>query len=146
MTSRIVVLCSLSLVLLCVDGCVGPWAARQSGAPVATMANTVVVMDRDMRSWQPFATVFGDAVTVDRNTGTKTVDGRLLAHIELKNNRNRDLHLQIQTVFRDGQGAQLSDQSNWEYIIIPRQSTHLYSCTSMQKSAATYQVRIRKSG
>jgi len=146
MRNLLLFLCIVVFMFLGMYGCVGPWPMRQLVTNASTTPNSVVVMDRNMKSCQLFTVIFGADVTVERDTGTKTDDGRLLVQVEFKNNMDRDLHLQIQTTFRDRQGLLLSDESNWEYVIIPRQSTYLYSCASMRKDAETYQVRVRRSG
>lgn len=141
MIKRIIFISCLSMFLLC--GCAGPWVARNSQEHMTV--DDVVVMDKSLRSWRPFTDVFGASVTVDRKKGTTKDDGRLHLQVELKNNRGDDLHFQIQTIFKDAQGFMLSDQSNWEHVIIPRQSSYRYSCTSMSKLAKHYLVRVRRS-
>ena len=136
-----------SLILICLCGCIGPWSLHRTSDYIAAteLKNTVVVMDNSLNSYRPFFDVFGQTVTVDKENMTAKDDGRLAVHVELKNNRSTDLHLQIQTVFKDVKGLMLPDESNWEYIIIPRLSSYLYTCTSMNKNARQYLVRVRES-
>ena len=137
---------AFALCIFTLTGCRGPWVARNSRQNMpADALNAVVVMDAGLRSWRPFVDMFGAALTVDRNIMHAMEGGGIEVSVEFKNNRSADQHFQVQTVFRDGEGVMLSDQSNWEHIIIPRRSSYLYRCRSMSKEARNYNVRVRKS-
>ncbi len=73
-----------------------------------------------------------------------TEDNRLKVYCEIRNMKKELLRLQIQTIFRDGKGFQVGDDTNWELILIPQYSTYAYKTTAFNNKAKDYTIRIRK--
>lgn len=73
-----------------------------------------------------------------------TEDQRLKVYCEIRNMKDDLLRLQIQTVFRDEQGFQIGDDTNWELILIAGYTTYAYTTTAFSPKAKDYTIRIRK--
>lgn len=73
-----------------------------------------------------------------------TEDKRLKVYCEIRNMKDELLRLQVQTVFRDEQGFQIGDDTNWELILIPQYSTYTYKTTAFNPKVKDYTIRIRK--
>ena len=73
-----------------------------------------------------------------------TEDKRLKVYCEIRNMKDEMLRLQIQTVFRDEQGFQIGDDTNWELILIPGYVTYTYKTAAFSPKAKDYTIRIRK--
>jgi uncharacterized protein YcfL len=73
-----------------------------------------------------------------------TEDKRLKVYCEIRNMKDEMLRLQIQTVFRDEQGFQVGDDTNWELILIPGYATYAYKTAAFNPKAKDYTIRIRK--
>jgi len=73
-----------------------------------------------------------------------TEDKRLKVYCEIRNMKDETLKVQIQTVFRDDQGFQIGDDTNWELVLIPAYTTYAYKMTAFSSKAKDYTIRIRK--
>jgi uncharacterized protein YcfL len=73
-----------------------------------------------------------------------TEDQRLKVYCEIRNMKEKLLRLQIQTVFRDEQGFQIGDDTNWELVLVPGNATYAYTTTAFSTKAKDYTIRIRK--
>lgn len=99
----------------------------------------VVILDKDLDNQ------FSSKRVVILNQGTDwTEDKRLKVYCEIRNMKNEMLRLQIQTVFRDEQGFQVGDDTNWELVLIPGYVTYAYRTTAFNPKAKDYTIRIRK--
>jgi hypothetical protein len=124
--------------------CVGPWGMKAVPADAGIYSlDSVVVMDNRATDWRPLSYVTGARAEAGRVRG-EVVDGsgNLRVSAELKNNRASAVTLQVQTVFYDGERFPTGDETNWEHIVVPRRSIHLYTTSSM-KPAQHFQVRVR---
>lgn len=100
----------------------------------------VVVLDKDLDNQ------FSSKRIVILNQRTEwTEDKRLKVYCEIRNMKNEMLRLQMQTVFRDEQGFQVGDDTNWELILIPGYVTYAYKTAAFSTKAKDYTIRIRKS-
>ena len=99
----------------------------------------VVILDKDLDNQ------FSSKRVVILSQKTElTEDNRLKVYCEIRNMKNEMLRLQIQTVFRDEQGFQLGDDTNWELILIPSYTTYAYKTAAFNPKAKDYTIRIRK--
>ena len=99
----------------------------------------VVVLDKDLDNQ------FSSKRIVILNQVTQlTEDKRLKVYCEIRNMKNEMLRLQIQTVFRDEQGSQIGDDTNWELVLIPGYGTYAYNTAAFNPNAKDYTIRIRK--
>lgn len=73
-----------------------------------------------------------------------TEDQRLKVYCEIRNMKDEMLRLQIQTIFRDEQGSQIGDDTNWELVLVPGYTTYAYKTTAFNPKAKDYTIRIRK--
>lgn len=71
-------------------------------------------------------------------------DGRLEVRVELANRSRKDLPVQIQTVFRDGEGMLMSDSTAFEVVVLPAGGSKLYEVKSLQPGPASHLVQVRK--
>jgi len=73
-----------------------------------------------------------------------TEDNRLKVYCEIRNMKEQMLRVQIQTIFRDEQGFQIGDDTNWELVLIPGYATYAYKTAAFNPKAKDYTIRIRK--
>lgn len=134
--------CTIMLVLL--TGCIGPWEPKDiSKYSNIYRYDTVLIMDNKIEDWRPISYITGARIEVGRTwIKPATKDHNITVSAELKNNRGKPLTVQVQTLFFDENKYPTSDETNWKHIIIPRQSVHLYTATSI-KPAKHYQIRVR---
>lgn len=98
----------------------------------------VVILDKQLDN--QFAT---KRVVILAKKTDLTEDGRLKVYCEIRNMKDDLLRLQVQTIFRDEQGFQIGDDSNWELVLIPGYSTTAYKMTAFTDKAKDYTIRIR---
>lgn len=70
-------------------------------------------------------------------------DGRLAVYANLQNMENEELHILIQTDFKDQDGISTGDTTNWEHILIPGYSTRTYKQISLNNRAYKYTIRVK---
>lgn len=71
-------------------------------------------------------------------------DGRLQVGCQLRNKERRRIQVQVQCVFKDGQGFSTGDETPWENLILTENATETVRFTSMNNQAASYLVRVRQ--
>ncbi|MCK5581971.1 MAG: hypothetical protein KAJ18_11945 [Candidatus Omnitrophica bacterium] len=127
-----------------VTGCAGPWKTKKlSKNSNIYMYDTVLIMDNKSHDWRPFSYIDGAQIEAGRTrVETVTKDHNITVSAELKNNRSNPLTVQVQTVFFDEDKYPTGDETNWKFFVIPRQSVHFYTVTSI-KPAQHYQIRVR---
>ena len=139
--SKFLFVSNFIVVILLLNGCAAgpyhtiPYDLKQD----KERSLKVVVLDKDLDNQ------FSSKRIVILNQRTEwTEDGRLKAYCEIRNMKNELLRLQIQTVFRDEQGFQVGDDTNWELILIPGYVTYAYKTVAFNPKAKDYTIRIRK--
>ncbi|MBL7071732.1 MAG: hypothetical protein ISS26_06155 [Candidatus Omnitrophica bacterium] len=93
---------------------------------------TVIMLDKKIRKF---------LYVVDQSE-SKTEDGRLAVSAKFINKTNGKLEAQVQTVFKDENGN-MSDQTNWELILVPSGSHYYYKAASLNTKAKTYTIKCR---
>lgn len=129
------------VVIFLLNGCAaGPYHAIPYDIKQDKERNLkVVILDKDLDNQ------FSSKRVVILSQKTEwTEDNRLKVYCEIRNMKDEMLRLQIQTVFRDEQGFQLGDDTNWELILIPRYTTYAYKTAAFNPKAKDYTIRIRK--
>lgn len=123
------------------NGCAaGPYHAIPYNAHEDKERNLkVVILDKDLDNQFSSKRVVILAQKTDW-----TEDKRLKVYCEIRNMKDELLRLQVQTVFRDEQGFQIGDDTNWELILIPQYSTYAYKTTAFNPKVKDYTIRIRK--
>jgi hypothetical protein len=70
-------------------------------------------------------------------------DGRLDVVLELANLSALDVEVQVQTVFRDGQGQLLSDETGWQMMVLPGNGSSRYEVRSLSTDAESFVVQVK---
>ncbi len=70
-------------------------------------------------------------------------DDRLEVVLELANLSSLDLEIQVQTVFRDGDGRLISDETNWRMLVLPGSGSARYEVRSLSAEAESFVVQVR---
>lgn len=82
-------------------------------------------------------------VAVQNKVVEKTDDGRLKLRIELANLSSLDLSVQVQTLYRDGEGMLTGDATPFEMIVLPGNGSKLYETAALKPSAESFTVQIK---
>ena len=117
------------------SGCHGPYQAKSSKEEALEHTESIVLMDKDLRKW----------LRIDRQKASYNENGRLMAYCEMRNRAEKNLVIQVQTIFKDERGLALDDMTNWETIVIPKNSIHYYKTTALTQEARKYGIRIKLS-
>ncbi len=113
----------------------GPYAAKgyKPGTTSYEHTEKIIFADRTLAS----------NVKVVTLRSFRQEDGRLKAYTELENQTAKNLYIQVQTQFRDVQGALTKDVTNWRTIVMPPNSVTSYEASSMNDDAADFVVRVK---
>jgi hypothetical protein len=72
-----------------------------------------------------------------------TEDGRLTVKAKLFNTLPGDTRVQLQTIFKGGDGFPTGDETNWELIVIPHNAYYYYEAKAMNTKGTKYVTRCR---
>jgi uncharacterized protein YcfL len=95
--------------------------------------NTTVIMDEEISKM----------IAVDEQHAERTPQGKLKSLSNVRNRTNKDLNIQVQTVFRDEGGFSIGDDTSWDTLVLTANETRTVSATSTTRKAARFTVRIR---
>jgi len=84
-----------------------------------------------------------NVVRVVRVDTERLQTGLLKVFVTLRNTKKENLWADIRTTFLDSKGHVL-EQTNWEPVLLSARTVSEYTCTSLGKQAADYQIIIRK--
>ncbi len=120
----------------------GPLGCRTEGAfkPINTTKydyenhELFVLMDR---STQRSVTVAGLQETVKE-------DGRLEVVANVRNRKNRRLHLEISCVFKNEAGFSTGDETPWNSLILTEAEQKSVTFVSSNNTAKRYTIRVRQ--
>ncbi|MBF0217780.1 MAG: hypothetical protein HQL30_12405 [Candidatus Omnitrophica bacterium] len=76
------------------------------------------------------------------DSSSRTEDGRLTVSSKFINKTKGKLEVQIQTVFKDENG-EMTDQTNWELVLVPSGSYYYYKAASLNSKAKDYTIKCR---
>lgn len=143
--ARWVLAAVITAVMLALANCQSPRPLAVTGhyytKPVEHYPNiNIVAVD-----WGLTGIWHGDVQVADQWTEW-TPDGRLRIVVEFENRTRESLPLQVQTAFKDGQDRFLRDETAWENIVLPRNSTYRYEATAFDSQAEKAHVRVRRQG
>jgi len=132
---------NFSIVIFVLSGCAtGPYHNIPYDVKQDKERNLkVVILDKDLDNQFSSKRIAILAQKIDL-----TEDKRLKVYCEIRNMKDEMLRVQIQTIFRDEQGFQIGDDTNWELILIPGYATHAYKTAAFSPKAKDYTIRIRK--
>jgi hypothetical protein len=92
-----------------------------------------VLLDKDLKGKLSF-----------HNPVSRRVDnGRLEVTVDVRNRTRKPVVLALSTVFRDGEGVALNDESGWQPVFLGPAQTQTYRVTSITEQAAYFTVRAR---
>ncbi|MDP8292744.1 MAG: hypothetical protein P9M04_02910 [Candidatus Orphnella occulta] len=78
---------------------------------------------------------------VDKST-SRTDDNRVIARAKFLNKTKDTLRVQLQTIFKN-EGGSMTDETNWEFVLIPSNGYHYYESKSLNSKAEKYTIRCR---
>ena len=118
-------------------GCQGPWKAERPKAEwkVKEHHSSVVVMSKKLHD---------EVVRITGEHSERLPDGRLKIAVEIQNKSNKKHVIQVMTVFKDRDGREIGDQTNWEHIVLDPRAITTYTATSFKNAADRYTVRIER--
>jgi hypothetical protein len=114
---------------------VGCW---RGPAPVQTfpgVARGVDVVALDDAAWQ--------LVAVQSRSVSTNPDGRMTIKLELANLSALDVDIQVQALFRDGQGMPVAENPPFEMIVLPGGGSRLYEVRSLQPGSSSFTIQIQ---
>jgi uncharacterized protein YcfL len=71
-------------------------------------------------------------------------DGRLEASAIVQNRENRRLQVQVQCLFKDGNGYSTGDETPWQTLILTENGMETVTFQSMNDKARNFTVRVRE--
>lgn len=93
---------------------------------------TLVMLGREIREY---------LYIVDQSK-SRSEDGRLMVNARFMNKTKGTLEVQIQTLFKDANGN-ITDQTNWELILVPSKSYYYYEAKSLNDRAEKYTIKCK---
>ena len=125
---------AVAVTLTMIAGCL----SRAKKVDSTNQLDTETVVMKDM------------AVTTNckvKNEWTEMVNGRLKAHIILRNERNATLQIEIKTIFMDKNGIPLkSNMDTWAPVMIGSNEDYHFSKLCIAEGAVSYQFLIKTAG
>ena len=122
---------ALLLALLVACGWRGP-TAIQTWSHLEPVPNVIAL---DEAAWR--------LVSLSDIQVKRSDDGRLDVVLELANLSDKQLEVQVQTVFRDAQGGLISDETNWRMVVLPGSGSTRYEVRSLSTEAASFVVHVK---
>ena len=107
-------------------------------APLQTprgVDETSSVLAMDKAAWQ--------LVALNQVQAEREADGRLRVVLELANLSSLELAVQVQTVFRDKEGALYGDETNWQMVVLPGSANYRYDVVSLRPDADSFKVQLK---
>lgn len=74
---------------------------------------------------------------------SRVADGRLNVKLELANLSDKDLPVQIQTLYRNKAGMLSGESTPFEMVVLPGNGSKLYETTSLKIDAASFTVQVK---
>ncbi|MFO0981853.1 MAG: hypothetical protein U1E76_08950 [Planctomycetota bacterium] len=75
---------------------------------------------------------------------TRLDDGRLKVQSRLQNTAGKDLHLQLQTVFKDDKGFTTEESTPFEHVLLNKGDSLNYEKTSFNDKATRFVVKVQE--
>lgn len=82
-------------------------------------------------------------VAVQTREVERSADGRMAVRLELANLSDKDLNVQVRTLFRDKKGTPLGDTTPFEMVTLPGLGSSIYEASSFSESAAAFTVSVK---
>lgn len=112
----------------------GPYTPEVSKTPATENKEPVVLLDPGVRR----------SVTC-RGLQERTLeDGRLEVIVQLQNRENRRIEVQVNCVFKDGNGFSTGDETPFQPLILTENATEQVRFVSMNRLAKKFTVRVRQ--
>lgn len=116
-------------------GCAGPVKAIKATRGTALYeegAETVIMLNRELRR----------KLYIIDQASSRLNDGRLMVKMRFFNKTAYTLKPAIQTLFKGGDGN-ITDETNWQTILIPANSYYYYEAKSLNDKAVTYAIKCK---
>lgn len=124
---------TLLLGMLWLAGCAWRGPAPLQTFPKVTPTISVVALDEEAYR----------LVAIQDQQVEMLEDGRLKIRLELANLSNIDLDVQVQTMFRDADGALTGDATPFEMLVLPGNGSKLYEVISLQNDPSAYTIQVK---
>ena len=134
MSCRLAILLLAGLAMACAQG--PAYKAETLGKDQKAVEDQVNVVVLEM-----------DLISKVKDIGTQATrlpDGRLKVQSRLLNQSGNDLHLQIQTVFKDDSGFTTERETPWEHQLLSKGDSLNYETTSFNEKATKFVVKVRE--
>ncbi|HEY8965804.1 MAG TPA: YcfL family protein [Candidatus Methylacidiphilales bacterium] len=136
---RILSLSALGAVLVLASGCVeGPVAPAGNDASPEAVHAPVTLLDTDLE----------DVVAVDVIRAGKNTNGLLAVQANVRNRTDRDVVVQVQTLFYDENGLVLysepGNETAWTTLTLGANATIPYRSQALSNAAKRYTLHIRR--
>ena len=82
-------------------------------------------------------------VAVQTRAVERTSDGRMSVRLELANLSDKDLTVQVQTLFRDAKGVPTGEDTPFEAVLLPGMGSSLYETSSLRPDAQAFTVQVK---
>lgn len=124
--------------LVAAGGCAkrskAPDVARFDEESVVAARAVVNVLDHDLRN----------RVGAELADAQRLEDGRLRVRVNLRNATRKDLNILVRTVFKDGKGLSVGDETEWDFLYLGPQQIQTYTAESRLPDLGTYTVEVRR--
>jgi uncharacterized protein YcfL len=112
----------------------GPYAPQQSRTPAIENKEPVVLLDPGV----------AHSITCTGVQERTLPDGRLEVAAQIRNRENRRIEVQVNCVFKDGNGFTTGDETPFEPLILMENGTEQVTFTSMNNLAKKFTIRVRQ--
>ena len=112
-------------------GCAGPYKPDVNKAPVQEKEK-VILLDHGLTYY----------INIVKQGASRLPGGQLVVKMELENEEDKDVWVDIQTVFRGTDGFEV-EKTDWEPILLHRRTVTTFQRNSLNVAAADYRVLIR---
>lgn len=112
------------------SGC-GPYKPDVNKSPMQE-TEKVILLDHGLTYY----------INIVKQKANRLDGGQLEVKMELQNEEDKDVWVDIQTIFRDKDGFEL-EKTDWEPIMLHRRTVTSFKKNSLNPAAADYRVLIR---
>lgn len=129
---------TLAAVTALVTGCStydkGPYLPQTSKTPAYESTERFVLLDPGAQR----------SITCSGLHERTLPDGRLEVIAQIRNRENRRIEVQVNCVFKDGNGFTTGDETPFQTVILTENATEQVTFTSMNALAKKYTIRVRQ--
>jgi hypothetical protein len=112
----------------------GPYAPQQSKTPAFENKEPVVLLDPGVAY----------SITCTGVQERSLPDGRIEVVAQIRNRENRRIEVQVNCVFKDGNGFTTGDETPFQPLILTENATEQVVFQSLNNLAKKYTIRVRQ--